>query len=97
MGTLVLAGATSGSTTLTPVDAVTTILTLPSSTATLATLGANTFVGNQSITGTLGVTGSVGVGTYSDFTHREINGGAQYTDAMRVVATNDGDATGIFI
>ena len=58
MGTLVLAGATSGSTTLTPVDAVTTVLTLPSSTATLATLGANTFAGNQSITGTLGVTGA---------------------------------------
>ena len=59
MGTLVLAGATSGSTTLTPVDAVTTVLTLPSSTATLATLGANTFTGNQSITGTLGVSGIV--------------------------------------
>lgn len=59
MGTLVLAGATSGSTTLTPVDAVTTVLTLPSSTATLATLGANTFTGNQSITGTLGVTGAI--------------------------------------
>ena len=53
MGTLVLAGATSGSTTLTPVDAVTTVLTLPSATATLATLGANTFTGNQSITGTV--------------------------------------------
>ena len=58
MGTLVLAGATSGSTTLTPADTVTTVLTLPSSTATLATLGANTFTGNQSITGTLGVTGT---------------------------------------
>ena len=57
MGTVVLAGATSGSTTLTPVDAVTATITLPSVTATLATLGANTFTGNQSITGTLGVTG----------------------------------------
>jgi hypothetical protein len=47
MGTLVLAGATSGSTTLTPVDAVTTVLTLPSVTGTLATLGANTFTGIQ--------------------------------------------------
>ena len=37
MGTLVLAGATSGSTTLTPVDAVTTVLTLPSATGTLVT------------------------------------------------------------
>jgi len=46
---------------------------------------------------TLGVTQNLGVGSYGDFTHREVNGGAQYTDAMRVVATNDGDATGIFI
>jgi hypothetical protein len=43
MGTLVLAGATSGSTTLTPVDAVTTVLTLPSVTATLAALGTPSF------------------------------------------------------
>lgn len=35
MGTVVLAGATSGSTTLTPVDAVTTTITLPSATGTL--------------------------------------------------------------
>jgi chaperonin GroEL (HSP60 family) len=53
MGTLVLNGATSGSTTLSPVDAVTATITLPSATATLATLGANTFTGNQSITGTV--------------------------------------------
>ena len=53
MGTLVLAGATSGSATLTPVDAVTAVITLPSATATLATLGANAFVGNQTISGTL--------------------------------------------
>ena len=56
MGTLVLAGATSGSTTLTPVDAVTATITMPSATATLATLGANTFTGNQSVTGTLSAT-----------------------------------------
>lgn len=59
MGTLVLAGATSGSATLTPVDAVTAVITLPSATATLATLGANTFTGNQAITGTLSVSGAV--------------------------------------
>ena len=35
MGTVVLAGATSGSTTLSPTDAVTTVITLPSSTDTL--------------------------------------------------------------
>jgi hypothetical protein len=55
MGTLVLTGATSGSATLTPVDAVTATITLPSATATLATLGAQTFVGNQAITGALSV------------------------------------------
>ena len=50
MGTLVLAGATSGSATLTPVDAVTAVITLPSATATLATLGANTFTGAMTAT-----------------------------------------------
>jgi hypothetical protein len=35
MGTVVLAGATSGSTTLTPVDAVTATITLPSATSIL--------------------------------------------------------------
>ena len=43
MGTLVLTGATSGSTTLTPVDAVTAVITLPGATATLATLGTPSF------------------------------------------------------
>jgi len=61
MGTLVLSGATSGSATLTPVDAVTAVITLPSATATLATLGANTFVGNQAITGALSVSTTLGV------------------------------------
>jgi hypothetical protein len=45
MASLVLAGATSGSTTLTPTDAVTATITLPSATGTLATLGANAFTG----------------------------------------------------
>lgn len=57
MGTVVLNGAGSGSTTLTPTDAVTAVITLPSATATLATLGANTFVGNQAIAGTLSASG----------------------------------------
>jgi len=38
MGTVVLAGATSGSTTLTPTDAVTATITLPSATGTLVTV-----------------------------------------------------------
>lgn len=58
MGTVVLNGAGSGSTTLTPTDAVTVTVTLPSATATLATLGANTFTGNQAITGTLSASGA---------------------------------------
>ena len=45
MGTVVLAGATSGSTTLTPVDAVTATITLPSATCTLAGVGVN--IGSQ--------------------------------------------------
>ena len=77
MGTLVLAGATSGSTTLTPVDAVTTVLTLPSATATLATLGANTFTGNQSITGTLGVTGTITPGQTTGIVGTTTNTNAQ--------------------
>jgi len=41
MGNLVLAGATSGSTTITPTDGVTATLTLPSTTGTLALAGAS--------------------------------------------------------
>jgi len=41
MGSVVLAGATSGSTTLTPTDAVTATITLPSATCTLAGVGVN--------------------------------------------------------
>ncbi len=62
---LVLAGATSGSTTLTPVDAVTATITLPSATATLATTGANTFTGLQTITGNCTVSGILGTGSTS--------------------------------
>ena len=43
MGTVVLAGATSGSTTLTPTDAVTATITLPSATGTLVTQLASTY------------------------------------------------------
>jgi len=43
MGSVVLAGATSGSTTLTPTDAVTATITLPSATGTLATLASPSF------------------------------------------------------
>jgi hypothetical protein len=65
MGTVVLAGATSGSTTLTPVDAVTATITLPSATCTLAALGANTFTGLQTITGNCTVSGILGTGSAS--------------------------------
>jgi hypothetical protein len=43
MGTLVLAGATSGSTTLTPTDAVTATITMPSATGALVTQLASTY------------------------------------------------------
>jgi hypothetical protein len=43
MGTLVLNGATSGSTTLSPVDAVTATITLPSATGTLPTTLVGTY------------------------------------------------------
>ena len=41
MGTIVLTGATSGSTTIQPTDAVTAVLTLPSTTGTLAVSGGS--------------------------------------------------------
>jgi hypothetical protein len=61
MGSLVLAGATSGSTTITPTDAVTATLTLPSTTGTLLTSsgaisnlagGSNGTIPYQSASGT---------------------------------------------
>jgi hypothetical protein len=52
-------GATSGVTSVLATDAVTATITLPSATGTLATLGANTFVGNQTITGTLSASGKI--------------------------------------
>jgi hypothetical protein len=84
MGTLVLAGATSGSSTLTPVDAVTAVITLPSATATLATLGANTFVGNQAITGTLSATDIYTV-AWTDYTATStIVGWASFSGSKRI-------------
>ena len=85
MGTLVLAGATSGSATLTPVDAVTAVITLPSATATLATLGANAFVGNQAITGTFSATGTSTLRTTSlrDTTPEANNAYTLGTNALR--------------
>ena len=90
MGTVVLAGATSGSTTLTPVDAVTATITLPSVTGTLATLGANTFVGNQAVTGTLSATG---VTTLARIAATAAAGSqhtlsAAYTDDVALIITN---------
>ena len=56
MGTVVLAGATSGSTTLTPVDAVTATITLPSATGTLVTGTSGTYT--PSITNTSNISSS---------------------------------------
>jgi len=51
MGNLVLTGATSGSATVQATDAQTVTITLPSSTGTLASTGANTFTADQTING----------------------------------------------
>jgi hypothetical protein len=50
MGTVVLAGATSGSTTLSPTDAVTTIITLPASTDTLVGKATTDTLTNKTLT-----------------------------------------------
>lgn len=87
MGTLVLAGATSGSATLTPVDAVTAVITLPSATATLATLGANTFTGAITPSQTLGIVGTT--------TNNSVQAGSvgEYVESI-VTATNTGVTSG---
>lgn len=93
MGTLVLAGATSGSATLTPVDAVTAVITLPSATATLATLGANTFTGNQAITGTLSTTGAIteiprcAVYQWTDWNPVNVSGGSTNASSTAVATS----------
>jgi hypothetical protein len=63
MGSLVLAGATSGSTTITPTDAVTATLTLPNATGTLlssvSSISGSNITGAQSIPKSTLPTGSV--------------------------------------
>jgi hypothetical protein len=53
---LVIAGATSGSTTVQATDAVTATITLPSATGTLATLAGSETLTNKALNGTLGAT-----------------------------------------
>ena len=61
---LVLNGATSGSTTITPTDAVTVVLTAPATSGTLAVSGGSTSFTNLAYTGTLtGGTGVVNLGS----------------------------------
>ena len=59
MGTVVLAGATSGSTTLTPVDAVTATITMPSATGTLATLSTPSFTTGIAVGGATAQAGGI--------------------------------------
>ena len=60
MGTVVLAGATSGSTTLSPTDAVTTVITLPASTDTLVGKATTDTLTNKTLgSGTVMPAGSV--------------------------------------
>jgi hypothetical protein len=61
MGNLVLTGATSGSATVQATDAQTVTITLPASSGTLASTGANTFTADQTIN-----TIRVGLGAGSD-------------------------------
>ena len=69
MGTVVLAGATSGSTTLTPVDAVTATITLPSATDTLVGKATTDTLTNKTLTSpiinTPSASGQVYSGTYT--------------------------------
>jgi hypothetical protein len=67
MGSLVLNGATSGSTTLTPTDAVTATLTLPSTSGTVLTT-TSPKTGNviQVVQGTYSTETSTSSSTYSD-------------------------------
>jgi hypothetical protein len=62
MGNLVLTGATSGSATVQATDAQTVTITLPASSGTLASTGANTFTADQTING---LTVGKGVGSVS--------------------------------
>lgn len=57
--TLVLNGATSGSTTISPVDAVTATITLPSATGTLAALGTPSFTTGIGVGGTAAGAGGI--------------------------------------
>ena len=90
MGSVVLTGASSGSTTITPTDGVTATVTLPSTGGTLQTSGAGfttNGVAYASSTSAL-ATGSaltfdgtnLGVGTSSPNRKLEVNGYARFTD-----------------
>lgn len=69
MGTLVLNGATSGSTTLSPVDGITATVTLPLITSTVATLAGTETLSNKTLTSpiinTPSASGQVYSGTYT--------------------------------
>ena len=88
---LVIAGATSGSTTVQATDAVTATITLPSATNTLATLAGSETLTNKALNGTLGAT------TPSTVVATTISGGlisssvgATTTNALNINATTAG-------
>ncbi len=74
---LILAGATSGSTTIQPTDAVTTVLTLPSTTGTLAVSGGSPSFTTITTTSDASISGlTVGKGGGSVSTNTVLGGGA---------------------
>ena len=88
MGSVVLAGATSGSTTLTPVDAVTATITLPSATGTLANYAEGTWTPGVSFGGaSVGVTYSSQVGLYTKI-------GKMVFCQMQLTLSSKGSSTG---
>ena len=93
MGSVVLAGATSGSTTLTPVDAVTATITPPSVTGTLATLAGTETLTNKTLTSpiinTPSTSGQVYSSTYTPTITNGVNVDGSTAFACRYVRIGD--------
>ena len=90
MGNLVLNGATSGSTTVQPTDAVTAVITLPSTSGTLAVSGGSPSFSTITTTNDASISGlTVGKGGGSTSTNTVVGNGA-------LAATSSGGGTSAF-